>query len=421
MSIFSPPLNPLCKINFDLYDKDFYFIINQEIYPVNKLFADTISPYINNIHKSDFTVDTFEIECDFDETEFEAIIGLSKGEAIDATKIDIDHMLYFFNKLGNSTFLSWILSQFGDLNIDNAVDILKLKISNSLPYQKELEFVAQNLFNFNEEILYNIDLEVLSMILSCKELYIPTEEYLFNFIINKINEDSSFISLLEFVEFRNLSVESILRFSDSINFEELNISIWKCLMKRLSCEIIPPSRDFSKKIVSIHYAEGNEMKGIFSYLTDQANGNIAHKNIISVSSTSILNDDDQFSPENVVDLESDSRFYSKNSPNQSLIFDFKNMRITPTAYSIRTQGCGINCCHIKSWVCELSEDGENWIEVDRQENSSALNGSFFIGTFPVDTSFKCRYARIRQTESNWYKDDRMILCGVEFYGDLYKL
>jgi hypothetical protein len=51
-----------------------------------------------------------------------------------------------------------------------------------------------------------------------------------------------------------------------------------------------------------------------------------------------------------------------------------------THYTIRT---GNELCHPKSWVVEVSVDGENWAEIDHKENFNELNGKSRTRIFQV--------------------------------------
>lgn len=529
MSMFSLSNDALKALNFNLYDKDFTFIVGKKQYNVSKIFADLISPNVNKMHRSDPTSCIYFIpkydeskddnyyksfrsmtshKHDDEEDYFKYILQLSEGNEIETNKINEKPILYYFNKLGNPEFLRFLLGseKFQEINEDNAIDRLLIKISNSINAREELAYISSNLYEFDENILSTLDVETLSLILSQPCLRIQNEEWLFDFIMNNISENPSFISLFEYVEFCNLSVDKIFQFEETITLDDLNYTIWKSICKRLICEIVstPSTRSLiksrNKKYVSYlpklkrkmikfdddleensnHNSFPVKHNGIISYLYSKNNGsnpskgenklinitvnscelsntiqssaaildaeinnltaspsNSSLSDSFSLSESSQFSDDEQnddepinlnsvsnqhFEPENVADFESDTRYYSKDEPNQYIMFDFKDMRVNPTHYMIRTQGCGANCCHMKSWVCELSEDGTEWIEGDRQKDSSNLNGSFMVGVFPIKTEvpLKYRYIRIKQIGPNWFNDNRMIMCGVEFFGTLYE-
>lgn len=530
MNIFSLSSNALKTLNFNLYEKDFKFIVEDKEYYVSKIFADFVSPNVNKLHRTDPTsncyfipkydkskqIDYFKnlnlesISDDTDNDIFKCILQLSEGNEIEINKFNKNQLLYYFNKLGNSEFLNFLLdsAKFQEINEYNAIDRLILKLSNSISAKDELAYISSNLYEFDEDVLSSIDSETLGLILSQPSLRIQNEEWLFDFIMKNISKNPSFVSLFEYVEFCNLSVDKIFQFEETITLDELNYMIWRSICKRLMCEIVSSysgrEKKSSQKYISPNLTKltkkafilddsinSNSNKqynglinhdGIISYLFNKNNRNNPAKGenkLIEITSSScelshslqnstatneteesnlatlsasasissisdsdsisetLFSDTEQneskqnsinalscqlFEPENVTEFESDSRFYSKDEPNQYIMFDFKDYRINPTHYMIRTQGCGANCCHMKNWVCEVSEDGNEWIEGDKQENSSDLNGSFLVGIFSIKTEapLKYRFIRIRQTGLNWFNDNRMIMCGIEFFGTLYE-
>jgi hypothetical protein len=106
---------------------------------------------------------------------------------------------------------------------------------------------------------------------------------------------------------------------------------------------------------------------------------------------------------NAADLETDSCFFSAyrsgkadipHTRNNWVCYDFKERRIVPTHYTIRTNhwhagdsGDRFRGRHLKSWIVETSADGENWRELDQQGGrylgNKELNGCRFTGTFVV--------------------------------------
>jgi hypothetical protein len=130
---------------------------------------------------------------------------------------------------------------------------------------------------------------------------------------------------------------------------------------------------------------------------------------------------------NVADLESYSCFLSTyrkkeedipHTRNNWICYDFKERRIVPTHYTIRTNTCGLGSSHLKSWLVETSVDGENWREVAHEENNEQLNGSRFTATFAVADGGECRFIRlvnIGKTHCGW---DILVICAWEIFGSL---
>jgi hypothetical protein len=94
------------------------------------------------------------------------------------------------------------------------------------------------------------------------------------------------------------------------------------------------------------------LEGIISYLTKKHGGNVHEKGIVTITSKSV---NPRYPPTNVADLTSDRWFNSKKEPDQWVRWDFREMRVCPTHYTITAPW-------LKSWVVEGSLDGESWTE-----------------------------------------------------------
>jgi hypothetical protein len=158
------------------------------------------------------------------------------------------------------------------------------------------------------------------------------------------------------------------------------------------------------------------LDGIISYLTMKHGGNVHKKGIVTISSKSVYGDP-KYDVKNVADLTSDSRFQSRQcdsesrlEPNQWVCWDFGEMRIRPTHYTICTYS-------LKSWVVEGSLDGRSWTEIDRQTDNQDFK-STNTASFAVSNPAKFRFIRLTQTGKRQCGDDFLILSAVEFCGTL---
>jgi hypothetical protein len=117
------------------------------------------------------------------------------------------------------------------------------------------------------------------------------------------------------------------------------------------------------------------LDGIIAYLTRQASGNVHDRKVVVITAPKQAGT--HFAPKNVANLQTDGIFCSTgrkktdNIPrtrNNSLSFDFRNRRIIPAHYTIRSAVDGRACP--KSWVVEVSADGKDWAPVDYRENTT---------------------------------------------------
>jgi hypothetical protein len=94
------------------------------------------------------------------------------------------------------------------------------------------------------------------------------------------------------------------------------------------------------------------------------------------------------------------------------------MRIAVTHYFIRSYGDQVDGRHLRSWVIEVSDDGSNWNEIDRQENHDGLNGSNFSEVFEVRSVVEARFVRIRMIGLNYAGNQHLLFRAFEVFGGL---
>jgi hypothetical protein len=73
----------------------------------------------------------------------------------------------------------------------------------------------------------------------------------------------------------------------------------------------------------------SSIESIISYLTSQHDGNIHDRGIVNISALESSNIDSSHHPKNIADLTTNTIFFSKNQPNQMLIYNVQKMRIKP--------------------------------------------------------------------------------------------
>jgi hypothetical protein len=181
--------------------------------------------------------------------------------------------------------------------------------------------------------------------------------------------------------------------------------------------------------------------GIIAHLTRECGGNVHDRHVVDVTCGSFEKETHGANPhsgafcndpwnaaKNVADVESNSRFLSAHrkkegdipsTRNNWICYNFKERRIVPTHYTIRTKGdYGPGGCHLKSWLVETSGHGENWREVAREEDNEQLNGADFTATFAVAGGGECRFIRLVNIGRNYWGDDQLQISAWEIFGNL---
>jgi hypothetical protein len=160
------------------------------------------------------------------------------------------------------------------------------------------------------------------------------------------------------------------------------------------------------------------LDGIMSYLGGKCGGNVHDKGVVTITSKSIAYDKDtEYAPRNVANFAEKSEFWSKNSSEQWIRWDFQKKSILPTHYSV---GSGLGWA-LRSWVIEGSMDGTNWTELDRRSDNSDLHGGHWtVASFPISHPIECRIIRLTQTGENHRKDLSLAMSVFEVFGTLFE-
>jgi hypothetical protein len=174
--------------------------------------------------------------------------------------------------------------------------------------------------------------------------------------------------------------------------------------------------------------KGKRRRGIIRFLG--RNGNVHNRGIVTVSSSGAFSDEPMYAPKNVADLKTDSFFGSvyrkktedipEDEKNNWICYDFMEKKVRPTHYSIRSKaGGGSGWASLKNWVVEVSDNGNNWIEIDCQTNNSKLYGKGAIGVFQASRQdVTGRYVRLVNIGRNHRHDDCLTLSAFEIFGTL---
>jgi hypothetical protein len=168
----------------------------------------------------------------------------------------------------------------------------------------------------------------------------------------------------------------------------------------------------SHKEIAFPLQEAESLQGIICDLTRKHEGNVHDKGIVTIPSKSVYEDNPSHGVGHVADLTSNTFFTSKDEPGQWIHWDFHNLRVRPTHYTI-------NSYSLKSWVVESSLDGEAWTEIDRKTDNEDFKGGFAVASFAVSNSAECRFIRLTQTGKRHFDGSNYLaIQAFEFFGTL---
>jgi hypothetical protein len=162
---------------------------------------------------------------------------------------------------------------------------------------------------------------------------------------------------------------------------------------------------------------GCPLKGIIHHLTLECGWNVHDRGVVSITADRPYSDNPGFAAKNIADLEADSHFDCANAKDMWVCYDFKDMKVILTDYSIRSAYFEADR-NLKAWVIEFSADGQNWTEADRRENREELHAKNVVRSFAVSKQAVGRYVRLRQIGVNHNGNCDTCTSGFELFGAL---
>lgn len=291
----------------------------------------------------------------------------------------------------------------------------------------EIDFISSQFYEICEtkkEEIKSLSIDTVERIINNKKLELDSEDQLLHFVNELFLTDSKYSILYEYIQFENVSCELIKEFISNYNIEFMNFKTWKALAIRLEKEVknenLTENRQIHKyrkskenKGIKFSPSNDNSFGGILNHLRTKSNGRI--ENEVGITASSIYDNSDNHQPRNAVCYENNN--YQENN---WLCFDFKEHRVIPTDYTIKTYNCLPNYRNLKSWAVEISSDKENWEVIDEENDCSYMNGCFLTHTFHIEKppSKESRYVRIKSTGPCWNGEYYFNIGKIEIYGTL---
>jgi hypothetical protein len=356
---------------------------------------------------------------------FDQFMSLAYGREIDISEDNISFFREIALDLELEDLCSAILQWFEEpLRVENVFDRIFARELLNENCCSELKFVAENFCRFPVESLAELGVDRLYLILSLPSLVIESEDWLFSFICSLLGEDRNYFCLLEFVHFEFLSRDLVARFVEvSADYLDLmNVNIWQVISRRL----IDSRLEISKKRgieTNCPFENHEPLSGILSFLAKKHGGNVHDMGIINVSHSGWTDQAESHrAAKNACDIQGNSTFWSIIAPSQWICYDFRQMRIKPTYYSIRSQWDGtVDGCNLKSWVVECSKDEWEWVEMHRVVSSVDLNDGNVTKSWALTEDLDpdgFRYIRIRQLGKNHEGRHQFAISSFEVFGTL---
>jgi hypothetical protein len=389
------------NIVVDQIQEDFEFVVAGERYKCARILAEFLSPRVCLSHSVDQSIAEYELEASDSNDQFKLFLSLGSGSTIAITKANLDFFVCLSREFGNSSVHTSLFEHFESRFLSCQVPA---STTVDLFSEALIGRISSNFFALTQSELDAISVSVLFHILSHNLLMISSERDLFWYISSRICSDPESLDLLRFVRFEYLSAECISDFLSALP-DSIDRRLWESISGRLISAL---------KEVEFPLNEAKSLEGIISYLTRKHRGNVHDKGIVTITSKSVFA---CYALRNAADFTSDSCFASKGEPGQWVCWDFHELRIRPTDYTIRSGA--LKSHWLKSWVVESSLDGEAWTEIDRKtDNEDFKAGNWETASFAVSKPAECRLIRLTHTGQNHNGNDCLLIAAVEFFGTL---
>ena len=413
----------LQRIQFDKFEEDFSFIVNGKIYKTNSFVASILSPKVWRMFKENMKISYYQINTDC-EGDFNQIIEYGKMKIVDISQKERKYFKNVMIELGNSDeFLRFSKKFEENISYENALERLKIKKKMNSDFKEEIDFISSNFHAFYSkypEAIFSLDVDVIEQIISSGRLKIQNEKELFDIIFELYTKSKEYSTLFSYVIFMNLSSQSIQKFIQNFDINDINNSIWEKIRERFQQDISKESgiayQQSHKELLINRYID-IRYESIFQYLSEQCHGNVYTKKIVDITSSS-----DPYESRNIENIVQSSNSYYATSEryNSWIQFDFKERKVLIDHYTLQTFDGNGNCEHLRSWVLEVSNDGKNYTVIDRCENSDCLRGSYKQARFCALCLSPQRFIRLRQIGVNWRGTCRLCLKQIDFSGMIYE-
>ena len=411
------------RIKFNKFEKDFSFIVNGKVYKTNSFVANILSPNISkklqeNMNLAYYLINTKEIG------DFNRIIKYGEMKTINIKEEENQYFTMIMKQLGNINEALRFSKEFqGEISYENVIQRIKTKKQLNVNSDKEIAYISSNFHDFhtkNPESIFELDVDTIEQIITNDQLKLFNEDELLDIILKLYIKSKEYSILFSYIIFMNLSTQSIKEFNTKFDINDINNSIWESIRCRLEQDISFESKIAYKKS---HRGSLNKRytikryEHIIQHLSKYYHGNVHVKNAVQIISSSKYDDGEKV--KNIVE-QNNKDFATKNEIGSWIQLDFKKRNVLLDSYTLVTFNGNENDEHLKNWILEVSNDGENYKEIDRQENCDFLNGSLNRATFQVSCSTSQRFVCLRQTGKNWGGNYHLNLNQIEFSGFLYE-
>ena len=162
--------------------------------------------------------------------------------------------------------------------------------------------------------------------------------------------------------------------------------------------------------------KGKNFEGIIKYLENKHGNNIHQNGIITPNSSSTYSTQYR---QKAINYEDDDYWESTNNQGEWWGINFKKMKIKMNGYSLQSPRNGH---HLKNWIIEGKNEGENWKEIHRHVNNNDLKDDYSQHYYSLpELTDSYQIFRIRSIGKNTINCQYICIDKIEIFGEILEI
>lgn len=430
-------------------EEEFIFIFGEKEFKMQRMFAEFISPRVSHMHQCDPTISSLAISQLVSqnsnrynqiinnlltENTIKAIEAISCGYSTELEDECVSKLRIISAIFDNEELFNEINKKQKDKKqIDDIIEELQIyqQISPSFIEKyvnQNIEILCDHLSKEKVDIkLTNLPKTIFYSIVTNENFKVADNDKLFEIVNTIISNDESEekiknIELYETVDMTKLSENKLKEMVLNLDYTEMTGTMWRKI-----CEVILNGlKEKERKNHEINFEfDGNashRFSGIVDYIVKNKKKNESNEDVIDVKANST---NGAHYPKFAIYFDSSKYFFSSENFTTWLQYDFKDKKIRPTSYSIKTRNDSDNDNPL-NWCIEVSNTGKenDWKTIDSRKDVKTVSkrdqsDTFLIGTKLLSNE-SYRFIRLRCTGCTSNNCGYLAISSLEYFGTLFK-
>ena len=401
-------------------EKEFAFFVGEDEYKCSRFRACAMSDRVRQMMACDRSVTGIVLQVSGLEKSMGDVRCLMGGGEVVVNAENAETIASLGRELDNKSVLRRVArfrTRNEELSMDNVIELMNLKHDIMERCDAEIEYLAKHFYECSFDFLCDLSVDDLEAVVEHPSLRLCYEDNLLDVVLRLVREkDTSYGVLLTHVKFMYLTYENLNVFLENVFPDAFNAMIWGEV-----CECLRLSHRNKTKLPCLlerhkNHVEPNDdqpLRGIIRLIQQEGKAKTGE---VELSSSS---DYSGYSPQSVVDYDTNNSWLSDDKEQSSLTFHFTKIKVSATMYTIKSGSSG-TWGQPRKWVLEGSDDGTegSWTTIDDRETDELVN-NYSVVTFRCNHRNRQFYPflRIRQTGTTNTGHHGLRLCNVEFFGD----